>query len=59
MAALAKVETENMNPRKTFAPEADCEFEPVSLDRIAKMREKLNQQYGIGKGKLKAIEEPK
>lgn len=58
MAALAKASTEEMNPRKTFAPEADFDFEPVSEDKIAAMRESIAERFGIGQGKLAPVEEP-
>lgn len=42
----------------TFAPEADGEFGVVDVRRIAKMREELNSEYGIGSGRLVSLDEP-
>ena len=42
-----------------FPPEADGEFEVVSDEAIATLREKLAERFGIGQGRLEVIEEPK
>lgn len=44
--------------RRRFPPEADGDFGVVSEREIEEWRAKLNERYGIGKGKLQAIEEP-
>lgn len=41
-----------------FPPEADGDFDVVSDREIDEWRAKLNARYGIGEGKLEAIEEP-
>lgn len=41
-----------------FSPEADCDFDVVPTEEITAWRERLNAEYGIGTGKLTAIEEP-
>lgn len=40
-----------------FPPEADGEFDEVSVEEIEAWREKLNARFGIGQGKLKVIQE--
>ncbi len=40
-------------------PEADGDFDVVSEREIAEWREKLNKRFGIGTGRLEAIEEPR
>jgi hypothetical protein len=47
-----------MNSHVQFPPEADGEFDVVSTADIADWREKLSSRFGIGRGKLKSIEEP-
>jgi len=39
-----------------FPPEADGEFDIVELEEIAAWREKLNERFGIGQGKLKSLD---
>lgn len=41
-----------------FPPEAEGDFDVVEQGKIAEWREKLNERFGIGQGKLEAIEEP-
>lgn len=41
---------------KTFAPEADGVFELVDERHIAEMRERLNEEYGIGQGRLVSLD---
>ncbi len=46
--------------RETNHPlEADGDFDVVSEREIADWREKLNKRFGIGTGRLEAIEEPR
>lgn len=40
-----------------FPPEADAEFEAVNEADIVSWREKLNERFGIGKGRLVVVEE--
>lgn len=44
---------------KVFSPEADVIFDVVPEAEIASWREKLNERYGIGTGRLLVIEEPR
>ena len=43
---------------RRFPPEAEGDFDIVSEREVAEWREKLNERYGIGKGRLKVVEEP-
>ena len=43
---------------RRFPPEAEGDFDVVSEREIAEWRAKLEERFAIGKGKLKAIEEP-
>lgn len=45
-------------PARRFPPEADGHFDIVPEAEIAEWREKLNARFGIGKGKLKVIDDP-
>ena len=45
-------------PRQ-FPPEAEADFDVVPEAEIAVWRERLNERYDIGKGKLRPVEEPK
>ncbi|MEM5474831.1 hypothetical protein [Pacificibacter sp. AS14] len=42
----------------SFSPEADGDFDIVSIKKITEWREKLNNRFGIGSGKLVTISEP-
>ena len=44
---------------RQFPPEADGDFDVVPEVEIAAWRERLNEQYDIGKGKLRHVEDPK
>ncbi|WP_370285093.1 hypothetical protein [Pseudooceanicola nanhaiensis] len=39
-----------------FPPEADGDFEVVKREEILAWREKLNERFGIGQGKLKSLD---
>lgn len=41
---------------KTFPPEADGDFDVVKTSDIAVWREKLNERFGIGKGRLEPLD---
>lgn len=41
-----------------FPPEANGEFGTVSTQKISEWREKLNERFGIGQGKLDVVAEP-
>ena len=41
-----------------FPPEADGDFPIVPEKEISDWRERLNERFGIGKGRLRPIEEP-
>lgn len=47
------------NTRAPVPDEAEIEHDLVSDETIAKLREQLAEKYGIGKGKLTPIEEPR
>lgn len=53
-----KVGKARSGQKTAFPPEANGEFEIVSEAKIAEWREKLNERFSIGKGKLKVISEP-
>lgn len=55
MANRAKQPTINGRGAQ-FPPEADGEFDVVSQEEIDSWREKLNERFGIGKGKLKSLD---
>ena len=40
----------------SFPPEADGDFDVVSQQEISSWREKLNERFGIGKGKLRSLD---
>lgn len=40
-----------------WPPEADADFEVVNEADIASWREKLNERFGIGSGKLVVVED--
>lgn len=41
---------------KEFAPEANGPFEEVSERQIAEMRDKLEAEYGVGKGRIRSLD---
>ncbi len=41
-----------------FPPEADGDFGLVTEDQVQAWQQKLNKRFGIGAGKLVAVEEP-
>lgn len=52
-----RVKQPAMNGRgEQFPPEADGEFDVVSEAEIAEWRAKLNDRFGIGKGKLRPLD---
>lgn len=53
-----KLSKTGFGPAKRFPPEADGNFDVVPEAEIAELREKLNARYGIGKGKLKVVDDP-
>lgn len=40
----------------SFPPEASCEFDVVPVEEIDEWREKLNERFGIGRGKLRSLD---
>lgn len=41
-----------------FPPEADDDFDVVEAEEISAWQQKLNERFGLGKGRLTVIEEP-
>ncbi len=41
-----------------FPPEADGEFDVVPQEQIVEWRQKLNEEFGLGRGRLTVVEEP-
>lgn len=41
-----------------FPPEADGEFAVVDVKDISAWRQKLNERFGIGSGKLRVVDDP-
>ena len=41
-----------------FPPEADEEFDVVPQGQITSWQDRLNERFGLGKGRLKVLEEP-
>jgi hypothetical protein len=56
MASRAKQPAPN-GGQVQFPPEADGDFDVVSLEEIAALRKDLNQRFGIGQGRLKVVQE--
>lgn len=57
MANRAKQPAPNA-ARVQFPPEADGDFGLVTETQVKSWQEKLNARFGIGTGKLVAVEEP-
>ncbi len=53
-----KLGKRDFGPVKRFPPEAEGQFDVVPEREIAELRDKLNARFGIGKGKLKVIDDP-
>lgn len=43
---------------RAFAPEASQDYGDVPTEMIAAMRDKLNARFGIGQGRMVAIDDP-
>lgn len=52
---LSKLDAERAD---RFPPEADGQFDVVPTATISAWREKLNEKFGIGQGKLKVLDDP-
>jgi hypothetical protein len=58
MAQTLRKPVSGHESHRRFSPEAEGDFDVVSEREIAEWRAKLNERFGIGKGKLELIEEP-
>lgn len=53
-----RLEKPDFVEKSTFPPEADGDFDTVPTHKITEWREKLNDRFGLGKGRLTVISEP-